>query len=469
MSASLGDTRRHDLPLPRCYPHTTMRSSLTVKQIEALKGAPSRREVPDGHVAGLYLVVQPGGAKSWALRYRSGGMPRKLTIGAWPAVTLGKARELGQRALIAIAEGKDPAAAKQTDRREAKAAAELAARQAAVGSSTAVEKVVERFVERHLKPNSRASSAKEIQRLLERNVVDVWRGRDLKEISRHDVIELLDGIIDRGAAVSANRTLAAFRTMCNWAVGRGLLDASPCAGVPSPTEERSRDRVLADEELRACWIAAGEAGHPFGALVRMLALTGQRRDEVGAMTWSEIDRERKVWVVPRERAKNDQQHEVPLSAAALAILDGLPRIDGAPGYVFTTGIRRSPAADGAQAPFSGFSKSKTRFDRAMIARLRADAIESGASVQDAEKIDIAEWRLHDLRRTVASGMARLGVQLPVIEKVLNHQSGSFAGIVGVYQRHSFSDEKRVALETWGRFVEQLAAGRPASNVVALRA
>jgi integrase len=195
--------------------------------------------------------------------------------------------------------------------------------------------------------------------------------------------------------------------------------------------------VLTDSELRSVWQAADTAGGPFGALVKLLILTGQRRDEVARMTWSEIDTEARLWTLPGERTKNDQPHEIPLNKPAMAILKALPRI----------GERFALTSTG-EAPSSGYSKGKRRLDALLPP-------------------DMPDWRLHDLRRTVASGMARLGVSLPVIEKVLNHTSGSFAGIVGVYQRHGFSDEKRKALETWGRFVAALIE-RQAPNVISIR-
>jgi integrase len=196
----------------------------------------------------------------------------------------------------------------------------------------------------------------------------------------------------------------------------------------------SRDRVLSDDELRLVWKAAEGMGWPFGPMVQLLVLTGQRRSEVAGMEWQEVDLEKATWVIPSHRTKNAEAHLVPLSPPAVAILASLPRVGD---YVFTTTGR---------TPVSGFSRAKAALDG---------------------RAEIAPWRLHDVRRTVASGMARLGVNLPVIEKVLNHTSGSFAGIVGVYQRHSFADEKRRALEVWGRFVEELVSDEPAGNVVAL--
>jgi integrase len=228
------------------------------------------------------------------------------------------------------------------------------------------------------------------------------------------------------------------RKLFNWCVAHDILAASPCAGIEPPTAERSRDRVLDDAELRLVWQAADKVGYPHGPLVQLLALTGQRRDEVGQMRWAEVDIEKRLWTLPPERVKNRKPHEVPLSEAALAILKGLPRIDGS-SFVFTFS---------GTSPATGFSKAKLKFDALLPAGMPA-------------------WRLHDMRRTVASGLARLGTNLPVIEKVLNHTSGSFAGIVGVYQKHSFAAEKAQALEAWGQHVEELISGKPA-KIVRLR-
>ena len=220
------------------------------------------------------------------------------------------------------------------------------------------------------------------------------------DITRRDVLDVLDRVVDGGAPIAANRTLSAMRKLFNWCVPRDIIAVSPCAGVKPPTPERSRDRVLSDDELRLVWRAADKIAWPFGLLVKLLALTGQRRDEVAKMRWDELDLEAGLWTLPRERVKTDQPHEVPLSAASVNVLKSVPRIAGS-SFVFTTN---------GTAPSSGYSKGKRKLDALLPS-------------------DMPDWRLHDLRRTVASGMARLGIHLPVIEKVLNHASGSFAGIV----------------------------------------
>jgi integrase len=386
---------------------------LTVRSVETIRPSAERREIPDGIMPGLYLIVQPSGAKSWAVRYRHQGQPRKHTIGSFPTVDLKTARLLGGKALRAAAEGRDPGREKMQSR---------------AAKADSIDRVVEDFLERHVRRSNRPRSAQETERLLRLHVLPRWRGRTVHEITRRDVLDVLDRVVDGGAPIAANRALAAVRKLFNWCVAQDILSASPCAGVKPPTAERSRDRVLSDDELRLVWQAADQVGWPFGPLVQLLALTGQRRDEVGRMQWSEIDIEKRLWALPAGRVKNNQLHQAPLSDAALDVLKGAPQIAGSP-FVFTTnGI----------APSSAYSKNKRRLDALLPS-------------------DLPAWRLHDLRRTAASGMARLGINLPVIEKVLNHASGSFAGIVGVYQRHSFADEKRQALERWGAFVADMTS------------
>ena len=264
--------------------------------------------------------------------------------------------------------------------------------------------------------------------MLRVHVVASWRGRAFGSITRADVRAMLDKIVD-DAPIMANRVHSIARKLFNWAVENEIVAASPIAGVKPPAEEASRDRVLSDDELRVVWCAADKTGPPFGPLVKLLILTGQRRGEVAGMEWSEIDIENRLWTLPRERTKNDRRHEVPLSTQALAIIKQLPRISDR--YVFSIN---------GTAPINSFGKNKDSLDELLP--------------------DMPSWVIHDLRRTVASGMARLGINLPVIEKVLNHVSGSFAGIVGVYQRHDFADEKRKALEVWANHIAELIADKP---------
>ena len=223
-----------------------------------------------------------------------------------------------------------------------------------------------------------------------------------------------------------------------------LVSQSPTDRVKAPVPETPRDRVLSDSELALILRAADIVGHPFGPYFKILILTGTRREEVAGMRWSELDPDLTIWTIPRERVKNGIEHTIPLAPWARSIVGTLPRIAGSGGFAFTVNGRNS---------ISGYSKAKRELD-AEISSLNGGA-------------PIAPWRIHDLRRTFATGLARLGVQLPVVEKLLNHTSGSFAGVAGVYQRHDFADEKRHALERWAAHVADLVSGHRSPNVVRL--
>ncbi len=415
-----------------------MAKRLTARKVEQARANPHKRlEVADGGQRGLHLVIQPSGRKSWAVRYRFKGEPRKLTLEGFPS--LATARKLAQVALDQVGEGIDPAAAKQTAKREAEIGSDL------------FSAVAEQFIQRHARPNTRPQSAQQTERYLAKNVLPRWGKRRIQEISKRDVLDLLDAVRDRGGGLSANRVLAAIRKLFNWAVERGVISVSPAAGVKPPLVERSRDRVLSDDEIRWAWLACNGIGYPFGDMAKLLLLTGQRRTEVAGMTWAEIDLEKALWSIPGERTKNGEPHEVPLSEAALAIIKALPRIENDKGFLLTTNARTH---------VTGYSHVKRALDEAMLEIARA---ERGAEVE------IPRWTFHDLRRMAVSGMARLGIALPVIEKVVNHTSGSFAGVIGVYQRHSFAGEKRHALEAWANLVlstvEKRAAKRSAAKGV----
>jgi len=320
-----------------------------------------------------------------------------------------------------IAEGIDPGVEKK------------AARAAAlVPANDLVEVVAKQFVSHYAKRQLKASTARDVERILDKEIVDLWRGRRLSMISRADVHGLLDDIVDRGSPISANRTRSWAHRMGSWAIERGLIDANPFAGIKAPAAETPRDRVLSDDELKAVWQAADALEPVYAGLIKLLILTGQRRCEVSELGWQEIDLDARLWTLPAARAKNSIEHSIPLPDAAVEILKARQRIAGSD-LVFTLTGRN---------PIRGTQTVKRRIDALMPP-------------------DIQPWVLHDIRRTVASGMARLGVNLPVIEKLLNHVSGSFAGIVGVYQRHSFADEKRAAMTEWSRHVEQLARGEAA--------
>ena len=377
-------------------------SRLTVKGVEAAKPSSERRELPDGYVRGLYLVVQPvTGSKSWAVRYRYGGKTKKHTIGKYPIFGLKEARDAAIKVLRTVSEGRDP-------------------EQRRPGS---IEDAVAHFLDQHCK-NYRPQWRREAERLLRVNVLAQWQGRKIAEITRADVKALLGDL--NKTPILANRTHSIIHTLFDWTVDNDLIAVSPVAGIKRPNKETPRDRVLTEDELPAVWLAADQEGFPYGSIIKLLVLTGQRRGEVAGMMWAELDFKAGSWTLPRERTKNKRQHTVPLSRQALEIIQTAPRISDK--YVF--------CANGSQ-PLGGFSWRKIRLDQ--LAKIKT-------------------WSVHDIRRSVASGLAKLGTNLAVIEKVLNHTSGTFAGVVSVYQRHEFAEEKRQALQQWADRIDRLVGG-----------
>jgi integrase len=429
-----------------------MAKKLTALKIDQLRPRAVRTEYPDGGCAGLYCVVQPSGKRSWAVRYRrkADGKPRKITLDG--SLSLAAARAKGAEYMERVAKGEDPAAALQIEKQAARAKVQP--------GDEAFGSVVRGFILRDQKPSNRTWI--EVARMLglkpdanddkqftaiKGGLADRWGKRKFAEIQKRDIIAELDKIVDRGGrGITANRTLAAIRRLCNWAVERDIISSSPCAGIRPQVEEAKRDRLLSDDEIRWLWDASNEIGQPFGSAAKLLLLTGQRRGEVSEMTNREIDRHKHLWTIPKERSKNNETHEVPLSDSALALIDSMKRIRSGAGYLFTTN---------GDSPVSGWSKAKRQLDALMSETARKQGKQ------------LPPWRIHDLRRTAASGMARIGVQLPVIEKVLNHTSGSFGGIVGVYQRHDFAAEKRDALDAWSREVDRIVSGKTA-DVILLR-
>jgi integrase len=396
-----------------------MSKVITHRFVESVRPKAARAEYPDAGCPGLYLIVQPSGTKSWALRSWQNGKSAKHT--------LGRAGDGGLSLSAARA-----AAATHRHRLETRPAG-VAAVAAVAGSGGGgrgdpIEAAVAAFLELHARRKTRPSTAWDYERTFNRIVLPAWRGRTIGDIRKRDVIDLVEDIAASGRGYLANRVHGTCRKFFNWLVARDELAISPAAGIERPHEEEVRDRVLTDSEVRALWRACAGGG-PFDRALQVLLLTGARRNEVSRMTWSELDERRRVWILPSARARNARRHEIPLSPQAWVPIQAQPRFAGCP-YVFS--------ADGKK-PITGWDKAKTRISAK--ASIPADT-----------------WRLHDLRRTCASGMQRLGIAVPVIEKALNHVSGVFRGIVGTYQQHDYADEIRAALERWADRVEEIAGG-----------
>jgi integrase len=381
------------------------RIKLTKSAIDALPTPSSDVVYWDAAYPGFGVKVTAKGRKVFIVLYRTGGGGshlRKYTIGPYGRVTLHQARVAAQKVFAAKLEGRDPAAERRESKR--RAVADL------------VEDLLETFITQRLSQNR---SAAETSRLLRREVGKPWVGRSIHGISKRDVVEVASAIVQRGAPGAANKTLKSLKTFLRWCVGQAVLDQSPAEGVPLPTKEVARDRVLNDTELTQVILAARKIGGPYGAIVELLALTGQRREEVACLHWEELDLAQRTWTIPKARTKNAKAHIVHLSRQALAVLKCA---DQRGPFVFTLlGTK----------PFQDFARAKRRLDQL-----------SG----------VTGWRLHDLRRTCVSGMARLGTAPHVADKILNHQAGTISGVAAVYQRHDFLAERQEALERWGAHV-----------------
>jgi integrase len=389
--------------------------------------ASGRIELFDSALPGFGVRVTSSGVRSFFVMTRVRGTLKRVTLGTHPELKLGEARTLAREAMAKARLGEDPSAAKRAARRPAE---------------RPVERVIETYITKAQKARGRRSW-QEVERALTRELAP-WQGRPIETITRADVLELVDGIVDRGAPAMANLLLRYLKHFMGWCVERGLMETNPAAGIRAPAEVRSRDRVLTDAELAAAWVGCDALGWPFGPLVRLLVLTGQRRDEVAGMRWRDLDLEQRVWTLPRELTKSDRAHVVPLAEPVVEIIKDLPRLGE---LVFPA--QRAGSAN----PVSGFSRVKVRLDAQMVELLKDAATENG---QDPEKVELKPWRFHDLRRTAASGMARLGVPPHVIGHALNHAPAASLGQLGaVYVRHDYVHETRKALAAWALEVEKV--------------
>lgn len=368
---------------------------LTDLQIKKLKPPESgQRTYFDETLRGFGVRISQGGTRSFVVMY---GKRRQLrTIGRYPAMSLADARIAAKRAQAEISRA-DPA---------------LPATVTAISFNGARTKFLADCDRRN-----KASTAGEYRRLLTKHFVFE---KDLGALTRRDI----SNVVDKLSATPSEQkhTFVAIRTMMNWCVKRGWLETSPVP--PLSFDVVTRERVLTDNELAAVWERAQEYGYPFGRIVQLLILTGQRRGEIAGLRYSWIDED--LITFPAGFTKNKREHNVPLGPMAMEIIKGLPEC----------GELLFPARGRPEAAFSGWSKSKPKFDK---------------------PLEIAPYTLHDLRRTYSSTMARLGVPLHVTEKLLNHVSGSISGVAAVYNRHSYREEMRAAVAAYEAHLAKLVA------------
>jgi integrase len=415
---------------------------LTDRFIEALRPKPGRYEVWDDARKGFGIRVSPRGAKSFVWVYHFDGRPRRLTFGTYPRLSLADAGVKLAQAKNLLAKGIDPGS-RAVAERDAERHAET------------IEELVASYLDRYARLRKR--SAFEDERILRKDVLPRWAKRKAKDITRRDIVRLLNEIVDRGAPIQANRTLTILRRMFKFAFGQAILEISPCDQVEAPSSENERDRALGEEEIRLLWQVLDTASMEQNArrILRLMLATGQRKAEVMGLHAQEIDYEKRLWTLPAARAKNGREHLIPLSSLALQILAEAPPNEA--GYLFPSSLTglpyRGQSIDHATRYL--FAPRPTRAGRS--------APRQPASPPLAGLME--RFTPHDLRRTAATRMRELGISRGDVKMVLNHVE---TDVTARYDRYDGLAEKRRALDLWAKRLEQIIAGEPlADNVIEL--
>ncbi len=408
---------------------------LTAPGIATLARAPKggRVERFDSGADGLCLRITDRGTKTWCISYHFPGENGKikhhrLTIGPWPAIGVAEARD--QARLI-----KSQARARIDPKAIREAAWEKERAEAKTKTRKTFKAVAENYIALEVPGLKRGS---ESEALIRRSLLPEWGDLQVSKIEPSDLTELTDRLQKDGKPMAARLVYEIATRVFNWAQGRGDIGASPFVFMKPPVKKVARDRALKKHEIKALWPVLAEMGYPFGSLQQLLLLLGQRRSEVAEMQWCEVDTDKREWTIPAGRSKNQCEHIVPLPDAAVDILDSLPRFTEGD-FVFTT--------TGGRRPVSGFGRVKVRTDQMLV---------------DQDTV-IENWRVHDLRRTARTGMARLGVPEIVSERVLNHLP---QGLGKIYNVHEYLDEKRDALARWAQEVQNITEPPP-ENLIRL--
>lgn len=398
---------------------------ITKRTLDALQANAVAGFLWDEDLKGFGLKITSGGSASYVVQYRMGGREaktRRYTIGGhgspWTPAT---AREEASRMLMLVAQGVDPVEADKQRRREAVdlAFSNYADRFAGSCTGKGWTTLVKRSLRLHIKP--------------------ALRDKPLPTITRQDVVSVFDAMPNEQAANRRN-VFAVLRRLFRWAISRGDIAHSPMEGMETPPAVKARERWLSDGELARVWTHAPRCHRCFGPIVRLLIVTGQRREEIAGLHWTELNRPEREMRLTGDRTKNGEPTTIPLNDLAVAELDRVAGGDSWPkrGRVF-------PTSTGAA--FTAYHKGKTKLDKLL---------------SDDGGDDVAPWRLHDLRRTLATGFQRLGVRFEVTEAVLNHLGGSRAGVAGIYQRHDWREEKRDALKVWNDHISKAISALPRS-------
>ena len=444
-------------------------ANITKRTVDAAKPGPGDYLIWDDTLAGFGLKVTPAGGKVYVFQYRIGGRgspTRRYTIGKHGPLTPDQARTRAKALGGMVEQGIDPRQSELdaiTAKDDAKRQAEQTAR---LEGELAFERMAPTFLDWYQNEKGRRPSSVALARLVVDNyLTPKLTGRPLPHITRADLQPIIDGIPT--AKRGMRRAVFAYASILfSWAHKRGDIDTNPLMAMAKPEAPKARDRVLTDAELAAAWNASDKLTAPFGQFFRLLILTGQRRSEVAGMGWAELDRASATWIIPADRAKNGVAHLVPLAPVVVAELDALAlagqvkanakaekeNTEGVEldakrwpktGYVLTTT---------GTTPISGITKAKLALDAAITKDRKDEGPLDG-------------WRIHDLRRTMATGFQRLGVRFEVTEATLNHISGAKGGVAGIYQKHNWAEEKRTAQEAWARHVDAILKPGQDTNVV----
>jgi integrase len=397
-----------------------MRRRLTDEMIEELQAtAGTRVELFDKIVPALAVRVTPAGAKTFVVRGRVKGQasPIRVTVGNANRMKIEDARTAASNMLKMLRAGQDP----REERKD----------QAAIAERLRWEHVVESFIDKYAKKNR---TWKQTETYLAQWVTPHWKGRAISAITRSDAATVLDAVEEATSPANANRVLAAVRKLFNWAIVRGLVDTSPIARGMARSGEIKRERFLTLDEAAEVWKAADKLGRPFGAWFKLLLVTGQRRGEVAGATWASMDLDKeRVWTLTPEETKAKRAHLVPLSPLALQIIKAQPKVGKPAVYVFTTNGR----------PISGYAYAKKAID--------AELAKAGAT--------LPPWRIHDLRRTVATHMEdALGIPPHIVGSVLNHAAAGYKGVTAIFTRGELIFERRRALVAWARLLTVAVEG-----------
>jgi integrase len=368
----------------------------------------------DDTLPGFGLRLRQSGdriRRSWVYQYRRAGGQRRMSLGNADVVDVAKARPAAVKAAAKVTLGEDP----QQDKAEKRER-----------DSHSLKALIRTYLAWKESSGVRPLTLIAIRRYLLGPYFRALHSMPVDRVGRKDVAGRVLAIARENGKVTAARARTALQTMFTWAMQQGLAESNPFVGTAAPKGNPPRERVLDDRELAEVWRAAGD--DDFGRVVRLCICTGQRRGEVGSMEWSEIDRDRAVWVIPSSKAKNHKQHAVPLSALALSIIAEVPERVGR-AYLF---------GDRA-AGFTTWGVSKRALDQRLAGK-------------------VAKWTLHDLRRSAVTRMCDLGVGPHIVEELLNHHSGHRAGIAGVYNRSRYEREVRAAVALWGDHLRSLITG-----------